>query len=118
MFFKQAETSKFTKKQIFELELTTGLDEREVAPGDIIELAPAFINTATEPMYVFIAVNCPMVGEKWLYDYEVSATWQLVETTSTSRVYAYGKPNVASLSPGEKSARLNEFNLDDVYVKR
>lgn len=39
-------------------------DSEEVGPGDEVMVEPVIINTATEPMYVFIEVDTPLMPKE------------------------------------------------------
>ena len=66
LFFTRNETSDFSKKTIFQFNLSTGLTSGELGPGDSFSTSPTIENDATEDMYVFIMVEMPTVvsGEK------------------------------------------------------
>ena len=52
LFFTSSETSKFSKKTVFQFDLTTGMTVAEVGPGDSFSVRPVIFNDATEEMYV------------------------------------------------------------------
>lgn len=54
LFLTKSQTSEFSKKQIFQFDLNTGMSSGEIGPGDSFSVSPVIINDATEEMYVFI----------------------------------------------------------------
>ena len=54
LFFTKSHTSEFSKKQIFQFDLDTGMNSGEVGPGDCFSVSPVIFNDATDEMYVFI----------------------------------------------------------------
>ena len=105
LFFTRNETSDFSKKTIFQFNLSTGLTSAEIGPGDSFSTSPLIYNDATEDMYVFIKVEMPTVdsGEK-LYAFDLNSSWVEVE----DGVYAYGSEEMTTLPPGESTTALTE----------
>lgn len=50
LFFTASQTSEFSKKEMFQFDLDTGLASAEIAPGDSFSVSPVIYNDATEEM--------------------------------------------------------------------
>ena len=76
LFFKKSETSKLSKKTVFQFDLSTDMAATKVGPGDSFDVKPVIYNDATEEMYVFIQVDMPTTadGILWLI---VKSSWTL-----------------------------------------
>lgn len=59
LFISVSENSNFTKKRIFEFNLTSGLNTAEIGPSDSCAINPYIYNSSTEQMHVFIKFNTP-----------------------------------------------------------
>ena len=110
LFFMKSYTTSFTKKQIFQFNLNTGLNSAEVGPGDSFPVNPVIYNDATEDMFVFIRVDMPFVDGSPLYTFEVDRDWTQVESDGGVVVYAYtaGSEGMTALTPGESTTALTE----------
>ena len=89
LFFIKSYTTSFTKKQIFQFNLNTGLNSAEVGPGDSFPVNPVIYNDATEDMFVFIEIEMPLVWTTPLYSFTPSDEWCVVESDGGVVVYAY-----------------------------
>ena len=115
LFFMKSVSISFTKKQIFQFNLTTGLNSAEVGPGDSFSVNPVIYNDATEYMFVFIQVDMPFVDGSPLYTFEVDSDWTQVESSSGTVVYAYGSDEMSALTPGDStSALMNEMTMRSI----
>ena len=115
LFFTKSQTSDFSKKQIFQFDLDTGLSSGEVAPGDSFSVSPVIFNDATEEMYVFIQVAMPETSDGTLYSFDVDDDWCLVSEDSGTVVYAYGDTEMTVLSPGDSTIALtNQMTMQSI----
>ena len=108
LFFTKSQTSEFSKKQIFQFDLDTGLSSGEVGPGDSFSVSPVIFNDATEEMYVFIQVDMPETANGMLYSFEADADWCFISEDGGTVVYAYGNSEMTALQPGESTSALTE----------
>lgn len=120
LFFTSSKSSKFSKEQIFQFDLDTGLSSGEIGPGDSFSVSPVIYNDATEEMYVFLEIQMPdytsdntdsSLSDSLLYPYDVNGEWTLVESSERGNgivVYAYGSANMTALQPGESTSALTE----------
>ena len=114
LFFTKSQTSEFSKKQIFQFDLDTGISSSEIGPGDSFSVSPVIFNDATEEMYVFVEIQMPEYtdsslpesGDSHLYTFEVNEEWTLVESSSETVVYAYANADMTALQPGESTSAL------------
>ena len=106
LFFTNSETSKLSKKTVFQFDLTTDMVATEVGPGDSFDVKPVVYNDATEEMYVFIQVDMPTTADGALYSFDVGDEWTLVESGNDTVVYAYGDTEMTVLSPGDSTIAL------------
>ena len=103
----KSETSKLTKGEIFEIDLSTDLTAATLLPGDSININPVVTNDATSDMYVFIAVYTPVVGQDSIYAYNVGEDWSVVESTERKTVYSYSTTDeMTPLTLEEKTPAL------------
>ena len=115
LFFTKSQTSEFSKKQIFQFDLDTGLSSGEVGPGDSFSVSPVIFNDATEEMYVFIQVDMPETANGMLYSFEADADWCFISEDGGTVVYAYGNSEMTALQPGESTSALTEqMTMDEV----
>ena len=115
LFFTKRQTSDFSKKQIFQFDLDTGLSSGEVGPGDSFSVSPVIFNDATEEMYVFIQVDMPETANGMLYSFEADADWCFISEDGGTVVYAYGNSEMTALQPGESTSALTEqMTMDEV----
>ena len=108
LFFTKSQTSDFSKKQIFQFDLDTGLSSGEVGPGDSFSVSPVIFNDATEEMYVFIQVDMPETANGMLYSFDADAEWCFLSEDGGTVVYAYGNAEMTALQPGESTNALTE----------
>lgn len=108
LFFTESETSNFSKKTVFQFDLTTGMPVTEVGPGDSFYVKPLVYNDATEEMYVFIQVDLPTNEGNAIYSFDVSDEWCVVSEDSGSKVYAYAGSEMTVLYQGESTSALTE----------
>lgn len=114
LFFTKSQTSEFSKKQIFQFDLDTGLSSGEIGPGDSFSVSPVIINDATEEMYVFVEIHMsecvasslPESENSRLYTFDANEEWILVESDNETVVYAYGSAEMTALQPGESTSAL------------
>ncbi len=106
LFFTKSQTSEFSKKQIFQFDLDTGLGGGEVGPGDSFSVNPVIFNDATEEMYVFIQVDMPATADGALYSFDADDEWRFLSEDGGTVVYAYGSAEMTALSPGETTSAL------------
>lgn len=106
LFFIKSQTSEFSKKQIFQFDLDTGIGSGELGPGDSFSVSPVIFNDATEEMYVFVGIQMPTTSDGMLYVFDVDEEWTLVESGNGSVVYAYGSGDMTALQPGESTSDL------------
>ena len=66
LFFMKSYTTSFTKKEIFQFNLNTGLNSAEVGPGNSFPVNPVIYNDATEDMFVVIQVDLSCVRPQWV----------------------------------------------------
>ena len=115
LFFTKSQTSDFSKKQIFQFDLDTGLTSGEVGPGDSFSVSPVIFNDATEEMYVFIQVDMPETANGMLYSFEADADWCFISEDGGTVVYAYGNSEMTALQSGESTSALTEqMTMDEV----
>lgn len=115
LFFTTNQKSVFSKKQIFQFDLNTGLSSGEVGPGDSFSVSPVIFNDATENMYVFIQVDMPTVDNEALYSFTVDEDWCVVNQDSGTVVYAYGSTDMTLLAPGDSTSALtNQMTMKQV----
>ena len=106
-FLMISQTSNFTKKEIFEFDLSTGLADAEIGPNDSLNIEPVIYNDATEEMYAFISIETPSTSKGPLYIYDVGESWTEVENKDGLAVYAYAENGVMTpLQPGETTIAL------------
>ena len=110
LFFTKSQTSDFSKKQIFQFDLDTGLKGGVVGPGDSFSVNPVIYNDATEDVFVFIEIEMPLVWTTPLYSFTPSENWCVVESDGGVVVYAYtaGSELMTVLTPGESTVALTE----------
>ena len=108
LFFMKSQTSDFSKKQIFQFDLDTGLSSGEIAPGDSFSVSPVIFNDSTEEMYVFIQVDMPETGNGMLYSFDADDDWCFLSEDGGTVVYAYGNSEMTALQPGESTSALTE----------
>lgn len=108
LFFASSETSNFSKKTVFQFDLTTDMTAAEVGPGDSFDVKPVVYSDATEDMYVFIQVDMPTTADGALYSFEVDDEWTLVESGNGTVVYAYGDTEMTVVCPGDSTSALTE----------
>ncbi len=108
LFFMKSQTSDFSKKQIFQFDLDTGLSSGEIAPGDSFSVSPVIFNDSTEEMYVFIQVDMPETGNGMLYSFDTDDDWCFLSEDGGTVVYAYGNSEMTALQPGESTSALTE----------
>ena len=108
LFYTNSETSKLSKKTVFEFDLITDMIATEVGPGDSFDVKPVVYNDATEEMYVFIQVDMPATVDGELYSFEVDNAWTCVGEDDGTVVYAYGNSGMTVLQPGESTSALTE----------
>ena len=114
LFFTKSQTSVFSKKQIFQFDLDTGLNSGEIGPGDSFSVSPVIMNDATEEMYVFVGIHMPEClasslpesENSRLYTFDANEEWILVESDNETVVYAYGSAEMTALQPGESTSAL------------
>lgn len=106
LFFTSTETSKLSKKTVFQFNLTTDMSETEVGPGDSFDVKPVVYSDATEEMYVFIQVEMPVVDDEALYSFNTDSEWCVVSEDEGTIVYAYGSAHMTALQPGESTSAL------------
>ena len=115
LFFTKSQTSDFSKKQIFQFDLDTGLSSGEVGPGDSFSVSPVIFNDATEEMYVFIQVDMPETANGMLYSFEADEEWTLVESGNGTVVYAYGTDEMTLLGSGDSTSALtNQMTMQSL----
>ncbi len=115
LFFTGSETSKLSKKTVFQFNLTTDMTATEVGPCDSFDVKPVVYNDATEEMYVFIRVDMPTTADGALYSFAVDDEWTLVESCNDTVVYAYGDTEMTLLSPGESTIALtNQMTMKSI----
>lgn len=78
LFFTISETSKLSKKTVFQFDLSTDMAATKVGPGDSFDAKPVIYNDATEEMYVFIQVDMPTTADGILYSFDVDDEWCVV----------------------------------------
>lgn len=127
-FFAKSQKTDFSKKEIFQFDLTLGATSTTIGPGDSFSVSPIVTNDATEKMYVFVEIQMPKVDEEWLYTYEVDDGWIQVESNDGKVVYAYGTSEMTVLEPGGTTSALTSqltmqsisnaeyANIDDINV--
>ena len=116
LFFTRSQTSEFSKKTVFQFNLSTGMSNVEVGPSDSFDVSPVIFNDATEEMYVFVEIQMPVVGNSPLYTYQVDNDWCVVENSGGTVVYAYGNTEMTVLQPGESTSALtNQMTMQSIY---
>lgn len=106
LFYTQSSITEYSKKVIFQADLDIGMSTGEVGPGDSILVNPIVTNSATEEMYVFVKIQMPEWDGSPLYTFQADDQWGLVESANGTVVYAYGNPELTTLSPGESTSAL------------
>ena len=115
LFFTKSQISEFSKKQIFQFDLDTGLGSGEVGPGDSFFVSPKIFNDATEEMYVFIQVDMPETANGTLYSFDADDEWSVLSEDGGTAVYAYGTAEMTALQPGESTSALTEqMTMDEI----
>lgn len=115
LFFKSSETSKLSKKTVFQFDLTTDMASTEVGPGDSFDVKPVVYNDATEEMYVFIQVDIPTTVDGVLYSFDADNEWIPVSNNSGTIIYAYGITEMTALQLGESTSALTEqMTMDEI----
>lgn len=115
LFFTKSQTSDFSKKQIFQFDLDTGLSSGELGPGDSFSVSPVIFNDSTEEMYVFIQVDMPKTDNGMLYSFAAADDWCFLSEDGGTVVYAYGNSEMTALQPGESTSALTEqMKMDEV----
>lgn len=109
LFFTNSETSKLSKKTVFQFDLTTDMTATDVGPGDSFYVKPVVYNDATEEMYVFIQVDMPITADGALYTFDIDDEWISVDDHDGTIIYAYASPEeMAALQPGDSTSALTE----------
>ena len=90
LFFTKCETSKLSKKTVFQFDLSTDMAATKVGPGDTFDGKPVIYNDAAEEMYVFIQLDMPTTADGTLYSFDVDDEWCVVSEDDGTVVYAYG----------------------------
>lgn len=108
LFFTNSETSKLSKKTVFQFDLTTDMTEAEMGPGDSFDVKPVIYNDATEEMYVFIQVDMPITADGALYSFDVDNEWIPVRDNGGIIIYAYAGSEMTALQPGDSTSTLTE----------
>lgn len=106
LFYSQNITSDFTKKQIFQFDLSSDMVSADLGPGESVFVNPVISNSATEKMYVFVVIESPEYDNAPLYEYDVNDSWVLVESDGGTEAFAYGGETLAVLIPGESTEPL------------
>ena len=115
LFLSKSQTSEFSKKQIFQFDLDTGLSSSELGPGDSFAVSPVIFNDATEEMYVFIQVDMPETADGMLYSFDADEEWTLVESGNGTVVYAYGTDEMTLLGSGDNTSALtNQMTMQSI----
>ena len=115
LFFMKSQTSDFSKKQIFQFDLDTGLTSGEVGPGDSFSVSPMVFNDATEEMYVFVGIQMPTTSDGMLYIFDADEEWTLVESGNGTVVYAYGTDEMTLLGSGDNTSALtNQMTMQSI----
>lgn len=115
LFFTKSETSKLSKKTVFQFDLTTDMAATEVGPGDSFALSPTIFNDATEEMYVFIQVDMPTTVDGVIYSFSVDNEWIPVSDNDGTIIYAYASSEMTALQPGDSTSALTEqMTMDEV----
>lgn len=115
LFLSKSQTSEFSKKQIFQFDLDTGLSSSELGPGDSFAVSPVIFNDATEEMYVFIQVDMPETADGMLYSFDADEEWTLVESGNGTVVYAYGMDEMTLLGSGDSTSALtNQMTMQSI----
>ena len=115
-FFTRSEKSDFTKKQIFEFEMSTGLNSEIIGPGDSFSVSPSIVNDATEDMYVFVEIQMPTIYDGTLYEFDIDEDWYRVREDNGTSVYAYGySEEMMVLCPGDSTSVLtNQMTMKTI----
>ena len=108
LFFTSSETSKLSKKTVFQFDLSTGMEATEIEPGDSFDVKPVVYNDATEEMYIFIQVDMPTTVDGVLYSFDVDNEWIPVSDNDGTIIYAYGSAEMTALQPGDSTIALTE----------
>ena len=115
LFFTKFETSKLSKKTVFQFDLSTDMAATKVGPGDSFDVKPVIYNDATEEMYVFIQVDMPTTADGTLYSFDVDDEWCVVSEDDGTVVYAYGSTEMTILAPGDSTSALtNQMNMKSI----
>ena len=108
LFFTSSETSKLSKKTVFQFNLSTDMKATEVGPGGSFDVKPVVYNDATEEMYIFIQVDMPTTVDGVLYSFDVDNEWIPVSDNDGTIIYAYGSAEMTALQPGDSTIALTE----------
>ena len=108
LFYTKSVTSHFTKKTVFQFDLTTDMVEAEVGPGDCFDVEPVICNDGTKEMYVFMRVDVPVAADGALYSFDVDDEWIPVSDRDGTIIYAYAGSEMIVLQPGESTCALTE----------
>ncbi|MCI7181490.1 MAG: hypothetical protein MSA26_13185 [Lachnospiraceae bacterium] len=115
LFFTKSETSKLSKKTVFQFDLSTDMEATKVGPGDSFDVKPVIYNDATEEMYVFIQVDMPTTADGILYSFDVDDEWCVVSEDDGTVVYAYGSTEMTILAPGDSTSALtNQMTMKSI----
>ena len=123
LFYTSSETSNFSKKTVFQFDLSTDMSSGEIGSGDGFPVRPVIFNDATEEMYVFVEIimpeytdsSVPDSGDSLLYTFDANEDWTLVENGSGTVVYAYGNTEMTVLSPGDSTSTLtNQMTMQSI----
>ena len=116
LFFTKSETSKLSKKTVFQFDLSTDMAATKVGPGDSFDVKPVIYNDATEEMYVFIQVDMPTLDNEALYSFDVDDEWCVVSEDGGTVVYAYGSTDgMTTLAPGDSTTTLtNQMTMKSI----
>lgn len=108
LFFTSSETSKLSKKTVFQFDLSTDMTATEVGPGDSFDVKPVIYSDATEEMYVFIEVDMPITADGMLYLFDADNEWIPVSDNDGTIIYAYAGSEMTALQPGDSTSALTE----------
>lgn len=116
LFFTKFETSKLSKKTVFQFDLSTDMAATKVGPGDSFDVKPVIYNDATEEMYVFIQLDMPTTADGTLYSFDVDDEWCVVSEDDGIVVYAYGRSTeMTILAPGDSTSALtNQMTMKSI----
>ena len=108
LFFTKSETSKLSKKTVFQFDLETDMTATEVGSGESFDVRPVVTSDATKEMYVFIQVYMPETFDGALYSFEVNPEWISVGDSDGRIIYAYAGSEMTALQPGDSTSALTE----------